>query len=96
MQSVVALACMWLGLTPAEAISAATINSAYALHCADRVGSLELGKSADLVVLNISDYQEVAHHFGMNLVHTTMKRGQIIYREGAVSRRRPGDGQPLV
>jgi imidazolonepropionase len=96
MQSVVALACMWLGLTPAEAISAVTINSAYALNSADHVGSLELGKSADVVMLNISNYEEVAHHFGMNLVHMTMKRGQVIYREGAVSRRRPGDGQPLV
>ena len=85
MQSVVALACMWMGMTPAEAISAATINSAQALGCADRVGSLDLGKQADLVILNVSDYREVAHHFGMNLVHMTVKRGELIYKEGDVS-----------
>lgn len=91
MQSVVALACMWLGMDPAEAISAATINSAHALGCAGRVGSLELGKSADLVILNVSDYREVAHHFGMNLVHMTMKRGESIYKEGEVSTRAARD-----
>ena len=91
MQSVVALACMWLGMTPAEAISASTINSAHALGCADRVGSLELGKDADLVILNVADYREVAHHFGMNLVHMTMKRGEIIYKEGEVSARPSSD-----
>jgi len=94
MQSVVALACMWLGMTPAEAISAATINSAHALECADRVGSLELGKSADLVILNVTDYREVAHHFGTNLVHMTMKHGEFIYKEGEVSTRPPRDLQP--
>jgi imidazolonepropionase len=84
MQSVVALACMWLGMTPAEAISAATINGAHALGRADRIGSLELGKSADLVILNVSDFRELAHHFGTNLVHMTMKRGEFIYEEGRV------------
>jgi len=85
---------MWLGMTPAEAISAATINSAHALECADRVGSLELGKSADLVILNVTDYREVAHHFGTNLVHMTMKHGEFIYKEGEVSTRPPRDLQP--
>jgi len=85
MQSVVALACMWLGMTPAEAISAATINSAHASGCAGHAGSLELGKSADLVMLNVPDYREVAHHFGTNLVHITMKRGELVYKEGEVS-----------
>ncbi len=87
MQTVVALACMRMEMTPAEAISAATINGAHALNCADRVGSLELGKSADLVILNLSDYGDIAHHFGMNLVHMTMKRGQFIYKEGDVGGR---------
>jgi imidazolonepropionase len=63
MQAVVALACLRLGLTPAEAVSAATINAAHALGCASRTGSLEPGKSADVAILNISDYRELAHHF---------------------------------
>lgn len=87
MQVVVALACSKMGLTAAEAISAATINSAHALGCADRVGSLEPGKSADLLLLDVSDYRELARQFGVNLVRLTMKRGKPIYRAGEVARR---------
>ena len=84
MQTVVALACGRLGMTVEEAISAATINSAYALGCADRVGSLEPGKSADLLLLNAGQYQDLKDGLGTNLVHLTMKRGRFIYREGKV------------
>jgi imidazolonepropionase len=87
MQAVVALACMRMGLTPAEAISATTINAAHALGCADRVGSLEPGKSADLLLLDISDYRELGRQFGVNLVRLTMKRGRIVYKAGEVARR---------
>jgi imidazolonepropionase len=87
MQTVVALACLRMQLTPEEAICAATINGAHALGCADRVGSLDLGKSADLVILNLSHYADLAQNFGMNLVHMTMKRGRSIYHEGDVSGR---------
>jgi imidazolonepropionase len=87
MQTVVSLACLQMGLTAGEAISAATINGAHALGRADRVGSLERGKSADLLLLNIGDYRDLAHHLGMNLVHLTMKRGEFIYQEGKVARR---------
>jgi imidazolonepropionase len=82
---------MQLGMTPEEAISAATINGAHALRRADRVGSLELGKAADLVMLNIPDYRDLTHNFGMNLVHMTMKRGEFIYKEGAVAPRAAED-----
>jgi len=85
MQAVVALAAMDLGMTVAEAISAATINGAHVAGCAAHAGSLELGKSADLVILNIADYRDLAHHFGTNLVHLTMKRGEFIYQEGKVA-----------
>jgi imidazolonepropionase len=85
MQTVASLACLRMGMSVAEAISAATINGAHALGRADRLGSLERGKSADLLILNISDYQELAHHFGMNLVRMTMKRGAFIYKEGEVA-----------
>jgi imidazolonepropionase len=94
MQTVVKLACLRMGLTPAEAISASTINGAHALGCADRVGSLEPGKLADLLILNISDYRELAHHFGMNLVRTAIKRGEVIYEEAEVAPRVPKDVRP--
>jgi len=85
MQTVVALASMQFGLTVGEAITAAVINGAHAAGCASRVGSIELGKAADLLILNISDYRELADQFGMNLVHLTMKRGAFIYKEGDVA-----------
>jgi imidazolonepropionase len=94
MQAVVHLACLRMCMTPAEAITAATINGAHALGCADKLGSLEPGKLADLLILNISDYRELAHHFGTNLVHSTMKRGEFIYEEGPVAPRPARDLRP--
>jgi len=94
MQAVVALACLRMGLTAAEAISASTINAAHALGCADHVGSLEPGKSADLVLLEVSDYRELARQFGANLVRLTMKRGKPIYKAGEVARRSPRELGP--
>ncbi len=87
MQTVVALARLRMGMTTAEAISAATINGAYALGCADRLGSLELGNGADLLLLEVSEFREVGREFGVNLVHMTMKRGKLIYKAGEVTRR---------
>lgn len=84
MQMVLSLACAQLGLTPAEAISAATVNGAHALRRADAAGSLELGKWGDILVLNVSDYREIPYYFGINTVHTTIQRGRIVSREGAV------------
>jgi imidazolonepropionase len=68
-----------------EAISAATINGAHALDCAEKVGSLEPGKSADLVLLNAGHYRDLQNSLGTNLVHLTMKRGKFIYKEGEVA-----------
>ena len=85
MQTVVALACGRLGITIEEAICTATINGAHALGCAEKVGSLEPGKSADLLILNAGYYQDLEHSLGTNLVHLTMKRGKFIYKEGEVA-----------
>jgi imidazolonepropionase len=84
MQAVIALACLHMAMTPAEAISGATINGAHAVGLASRVGSLEPGKDADLLVLNAEDYRQAARSFGGNLVHLAMKRGRCVYREGRV------------
>lgn len=77
MQFAIALACRYMRLTPAQAIAAATINAAAAVGMADRVGSLEVGKQADLVILNIPDYRHLGYRFGTNLVHTRIKRGKL-------------------
>ena len=84
MQTIVSLACSQMRLTPAEAIAAATINGAHALRRGEVCGSLELGKSADFVVLNVADYREIPYRFGVNAVHMTVKRGKIAYQEGDV------------
>ena len=78
MQFVIALACRFLRLTPGQAIAAATINAAAAIGRAERIGSLEVGKQADLIVLSVDDYRHLGYRFGANLVETVMKKGQIV------------------
>ncbi|MGA3327190.1 MAG: imidazolonepropionase [Terriglobia bacterium] len=79
MQFIMSLACTQMRMTPAEAIAASTINGACALCRADRVGSLEAGKQADLIVLDTEDYREIPYYFGLNHCVMTVKRGRIIY-----------------
>jgi imidazolonepropionase len=77
MQFVIALACRALKITPAQAIVAATINAAYAIRRAGRIGSLEPGKQADLLILSVPDYRMLGYRFGTNLVRQVIKRGKI-------------------
>ena len=85
MQAILSDACRNLGLTAAEAISASTINGAHAIGSAQTVGSLEAGKQADLLLLNVCDYRDLPYYSGGNNVHLTMKRGAIVYKEGAIA-----------
>lgn len=77
MQFVIALACRSMGLTPAQAVAAATINSAAAVGRAKTIGSLEPGKQADMLILSVKDYRHLAYRFGGNLVQTVIKKGKI-------------------
>lgn len=77
MQFAMALACRYLHLTPAQAIAAATINAAAAIARSDRIGSLEPGKQADLLILDIPDYRHLGYRFGTNLVQMVIKKGKI-------------------
>jgi imidazolonepropionase len=79
MSMILSLACTQMRLTPAEAISAATINPAYSLRQHDRVGSLEVGKYADLAAFDVADYREIPYYFGVNRCSLTMKRGTVIH-----------------
>ena len=79
MPMILSLACTQMRMTPAEAITAATINPAYSLRVHDRVGSLEVGKFADLAAFDVADYREIPYYFGVNLCSMTMKRGAIIH-----------------
>jgi imidazolonepropionase len=78
MQMILSLACTEMRMSPAEAITAATVNGAHAIRRAGRIGSLETGKQADLIVLNVADYRELPYYFGTNNVHLTVKRGVIL------------------
>ena len=78
MQMVVALAVLRLRLSIEQAIAATTINAAHALGCAGEVGSLEAGKRADLLVLNLSDYREIPRRIGVNQVIMAMREGVFL------------------
>jgi imidazolonepropionase len=80
MPMILQIACLSAGLTVDEALVAGTLNAAAALGRAASVGSLEVGKSADLVVLAAADRAHLVYHFGVNLVETVVKRGEIVYR----------------
>jgi imidazolonepropionase len=86
MQMVIALAVFRLGLTVEQAIVAATINAAYAVGCADQVGSLELGKRADVIVLNVPDYREIPRRFGINHVAIAIRDGNVLFNRMRASR----------
>jgi imidazolonepropionase len=78
MQFVLALACRKMGLTPAQAIAAATINAAAAIARQDLIGSLDPGKQADVLVLDVPDYRHLGYRFGANLVSQVVKRGEFV------------------
>jgi imidazolonepropionase len=80
MQFILSLACAELRMLPAEAIVAATINAAYSLRRAERCGSLEPGKQADLAVMDVDDYRALPYYFAWNHCAMTVKRGRIIWK----------------
>jgi imidazolonepropionase len=79
MQLVMALATRYLRLTPAQALAAATINAACAIRRGDEVGSLQVGKQADLVIWDVPSYPHLSYRFGSNQTRMVIKRGQIVY-----------------
>ncbi len=79
MPMILSLACTQLRMTPAEAIATATINAAYALRREKTVGSLEVGKQADLAIFEVADYREIPYYFGVSHCWMTVKRGRVIH-----------------
>jgi imidazolonepropionase len=78
MPMIMSLSCLMMRMTPAETVTASTINSAYAVDKADDVGSIEVGKKANLVIWNVQDYREIPYHYGVNLVDQVIKEGKIV------------------
>ena len=86
MPMVLSLACTQMKMTPAEAVTAATINAAYSLGRGDEIGSLEKGKRADFVIHDCEDYRELAYFFGIEHPWRVYASGQLAFdrRNGAV------------
>ena len=78
MQIILAFACTQMRMTPAEAITAATVNGAYSLGVSDRLGTLEEGKQADIVLMDVPDYRELPYFFGINHCIVTIKKGNVL------------------
>jgi len=78
MPMMMTIACTQMGMSPEEAITAATLNGAAALSRSETTGSIEPGKDADLVVAEIPDYRYLAYHFGTNHIVKTIKQGTLL------------------
>ncbi len=78
MQMILSIACSQMKMTPAEAITAATVNGACSLGASGRFGTLEEGKQADIVLMDVGDYRELPYFFGVNHCVLTVKKGNVI------------------
>lgn len=78
MPMILSLSCLMMRMTPAEAITASTINSAYAVDKGDVIGSLKPDKKADLIIWEVENYKSIPYHFGVNLVHQVIKDGKVV------------------
>lgn len=79
---IIGLACLQMRLSPAEAVVGATLNAAHAIGQGARVGSIEVGKQADLILLSEPSHAAIPYRFGTNLVETVIKGGRIVVHEG--------------
>jgi imidazolonepropionase len=76
------LGCMKMGMTPAEVITAATINAAHAINRGKEIGSLEVGKKGDITIFNVGNYMKLQYSYGVNHTDTVVKNGQVVVRGG--------------
>jgi imidazolonepropionase len=80
MSMVLSLACTQMKMSPAEAITASTINAAYSLNRGDKIGSLEAGKTANFAIFYCEDYRELAYWFGLPQTHAVYAGGQCVFQ----------------
>lgn len=78
MQIIIALACFNMKMLPSEAVVASTINAACSIDMADEVGSLEVGKKADIQILSVPNHMHIPYHFGANHVEKVIKNGKVV------------------
>lgn len=84
MQTIISMACYRMKMLPSEAITAATINAAYAINRGEDIGSIEIGKNADIIVLNAPNYKQIPYRFGINLVDKVIKSGRLVVESGKI------------
>ncbi|MDI6788087.1 MAG: amidohydrolase family protein, partial [Planctomycetota bacterium] len=75
---IMTIACVMMKMTPAEALVATTINSAFSLNREKLIGSIETGKQADIVIWSAPSYKHIPYHFGVNLVEKVIKKGYVL------------------
>ena len=80
------MACTQMGMLPAEVVAALTLNAAAALGRSARLGSLEAGKQADVLVCDVPNHRQLYYHFGVNHVELVIKRGRLVHAAGGASR----------
>ncbi|MCD8511211.1 MAG: imidazolonepropionase [Bacillus sp. (in: Bacteria)] len=78
------LGCLNMGMTPAEVMTASTINAAHAIKRGHEIGSIESGKQADFVIWDAPNYAYIQYHYGVNLVNTVVKNGRVVVAEGQI------------
>lgn len=83
MPLILAMAVRYAGLTTAQAVVAATLNAAYASGVGDSVGSLQVGKRADVLIADVPDYRYLTYQYGRNPIRTVIKRGEIVTKTAA-------------
>jgi imidazolonepropionase len=79
MPMILSLACTQMKMSPAEAITASTINAAYSLSHGDKIGSLEPGKLANFSIFDCEDYRELAYWFGFSQTNSVYVRGERVF-----------------
>ena len=84
MPMVLSLACTQMKMSPAEAITASTVNAAYSLNRGDKIGSLEPGKLADFAIFDCEDYRELAYWFGFLQTHSVYIKGECVSKSDDV------------
>jgi imidazolonepropionase len=85
LSAILPIASLRLGMEPAEVIAAATLNAAHSLGLAERIGSLENGKVADLQIAEVPDHRHLSYRFGMNRCRDVVKRGRVVVRDGRMT-----------
>lgn len=78
LQFIMNLGCLKMGMTPEEVLTATTINAAHAIGRADTIGSLEVGKQADIAIFDVPNYLMLSYNYGMNHVDGVVKGGELV------------------